>query len=105
MCTPPTTGSAPGRADRRRGAWVGEGAVGFPGVPGIFGERQVEGWRRVTGLVHALGGRIVLQLWHAGAHSHPDHRGGARPTGLRRSILARCRGRRRAPRRRSRRWR
>ncbi|WP_338743238.1 alkene reductase [Actinomadura luteofluorescens] len=63
------------------GAWVGEGAVGFPGVPGIFGERQVEGWRRVTGLVHALGGRIVLQLWHAGAHSHPDHRGGARPAG------------------------
>ncbi|MEV3926170.1 alkene reductase [Actinomadura coerulea] len=63
------------------GAWVGEGAIGFPGVPGIYRERQVEGWRRVTGLVHALGGRIVLQLWHAGAHSHPGHRGGARPAG------------------------
>ncbi|WP_141575571.1 alkene reductase [Actinomadura sp. WMMA1423] len=62
-------------------AWVGEGAIGFPGVPGIFTERQVEGWRRVTDVVHALGGRIVLQLWHTGAHSHPDHLGGARPGG------------------------
>ena len=32
-------------------------------------------------MVHALGGRIVAQLWHAGAHSHPDHLGGARPAG------------------------
>ncbi|MGC4958322.1 alkene reductase [Actinomadura citrea] len=63
------------------GAWVGERAIGFPGVPGVYGERQVRGWRRVTDLVHALGGRIVLQLWHTGAHSHPDHRGGARPAG------------------------
>ena len=31
--------------------------------------------------MHALGGRIVLQLWPAGAHSHPDHHGGARPAG------------------------
>ncbi|MEU9842984.1 alkene reductase [Actinomadura sp. NPDC048032] len=62
-------------------AWVGERAIGFPGVPGIYGEAQVEAWRRVTGLVHALGGRIVLQLWHTGAHAHPDHRGGVRPAG------------------------
>ncbi|MFC4053693.1 alkene reductase [Actinomadura syzygii] len=63
------------------GAWVSEGAVGFPRVPGIYAEAQVEAWRRVTGVVHALGGRIVLQLWHAGAHSHPDHLGGGRPAG------------------------
>ncbi|MES9543203.1 alkene reductase [Actinomadura sp. NPDC000600] len=62
-------------------AWVGERAIGAPGVPGVYTERQVEGWRRVTDVVHALGGRIVLQLWHAGAHSHPDHLGGARPGG------------------------
>ncbi|MFD7659337.1 alkene reductase [Actinosynnema sp. NPDC059797] len=63
------------------GAWVSAGAIGFVDVPGAFDAAQVEGWRRVTGVVHALGGRIVLQLWHAGAASHPDHLGGARPAG------------------------
>lgn len=63
------------------GAWVSERAIGFTDVPGIFNERQILAWRRVTGLVHALGGRIVLQLWHAGANSHPDHLGGALPAG------------------------
>lgn len=63
------------------GAWVSERAIGFPDVPGVFSERQVAGWSRVTGVVHALGGRIVLQLWHTGANSHPDHLGGALPWG------------------------
>ena len=63
------------------GTWVSEQAIGFPGVPGIYSEPQVTAWRRVTSVVHALGGRIVLQLWHTGAHSHPDHRRGERPAG------------------------
>lgn len=63
------------------GTWVSERAIGFPGVPGIYSEPQVTAWRRVTSVVHALGGRIVVQLWHTGAHSHPDHRGGERPAG------------------------
>ncbi|WP_433479486.1 alkene reductase [Spirillospora sp. CA-142024] len=62
-------------------AWVSERAIGFPGVPGIYSERQVAAWRRVAGVVHALGGRVVLQLWHTGAGSHPDHLGGALPAG------------------------
>jgi hypothetical protein len=63
------------------GAWVSERAIGFPRVPGIHRERHIEAWRGVTDLVHALGGRIVLQLWHTGAGSHPDHLGGALPAG------------------------
>jgi N-ethylmaleimide reductase len=63
------------------GTWVSERAIGFPGVPGIHRERHIEAWRGVTDLVHALGGRIVLQLWHTGAGSHPDHLGGALPAG------------------------
>ncbi|MFI0481297.1 alkene reductase [Actinomadura sp. 9N215] len=63
------------------GAWVSERAIGFPDVPGVFGAGQVAAWRRVTDVVHALGGRIVLQLWHAGANSHPDLLGGALPAG------------------------
>ncbi|MGF1430164.1 alkene reductase [Kitasatospora sp. LaBMicrA B282] len=61
--------------------WVSERAIGYPGVPGLFTAAQVAGWRRVTDLVHALGGRIVAQLWHTGAASHPDHLGGRRPAG------------------------
>ncbi|ADJ42785.1 N-ethylmaleimide reductase [Amycolatopsis mediterranei S699] len=58
------------------GTWVSERAIGFSDVPGIYTEAQVAGWRRVTDVVHALGGRIVLQLWHTGAVSHPDFLGG-----------------------------
>lgn len=63
------------------GAWVSERAIGHVNVPGIYSERQVAAWRRVTDVVHAVGGRIMLQLWHAGAVSHPDHLGGAPPAG------------------------
>ncbi|MBB5934391.1 oxidoreductase [Streptomyces zagrosensis] len=63
------------------GTWVSEQAIGFVNVPGIYSEEQLLAWRRVTDLVHALGGRIVLQLWHTGAASHPDHHGGALPAG------------------------
>jgi N-ethylmaleimide reductase len=36
---------------------------------------------RAIDAVHALGARIVVQLWHTGAVSHPDFLGGARPSG------------------------
>lgn len=58
------------------GTWVSEQAVGFSDVPGLYTEAQVDGWRRVTDVVHGLGGRIVVQLWHTGAVSHPDFRRG-----------------------------
>jgi N-ethylmaleimide reductase len=63
------------------GAWVSGRAIGFRCVPGIHTERQEAAWSRVTGVVHAMGGRIVAQLWHAGSNSHPDHLGGALPAG------------------------
>lgn len=61
--------------------WVSERAVGFSNVPGLYSDEQVVAWRGVTDVVHALGGRIVAQLWHAGANSHPDHLGGRVPLG------------------------
>ncbi len=45
---------------------------GYAGAPGIYSDRQVEGWRLVTSAVHKAGGRIVLQLWHVGRVSHPS---------------------------------
>ncbi len=61
--------------------WVSERAIGFVNVPGVYSEQQVAAWRQVTDTVHAGGGRIVLQLWHCGAASHPDHLSGRLPAG------------------------
>ncbi|WP_338691950.1 alkene reductase [Bradyrhizobium sp. 26S5] len=43
---------------------------GNPGVPGIYSEAQIAGWREVVDAVHAKGGLIFLQLWHVGRVSH-----------------------------------
>lgn len=53
--------------------------LGWMNAPGIWSDAQVEGWKPVTGAVHADGGRIVLQLWHMGRLVHPDFIGGAAP--------------------------
>jgi N-ethylmaleimide reductase len=57
-------------------------ATGFgnPGVPGIYSDEQVRGWREVVDAVHAKGGVIFLQLWHVGRVSHSSFQpGGALP--------------------------
>jgi N-ethylmaleimide reductase len=57
-------------------------ATGFgnPGVPGIYTEQQIAGWREVVDAVHAKGGIIFLQLWHVGRVSHSSYQpGGALP--------------------------
>lgn len=46
--------------------------IGYMGTPGIHSPAQRDGWRLVTDAVHQAGGRIVAQLWHVGAVSHPD---------------------------------
>lgn len=51
---------------------------GFVGQPGIVTDEQVAGWRRVADAVHARGGRIVMQVMHAGRVTHPDVNGGRR---------------------------
>jgi N-ethylmaleimide reductase len=53
-------------------------ATGFgsPGVPGIYSEQQIAGWREVVDAVHAKGGVIVLQLWHVGRVSHSSFQPG-----------------------------
>jgi N-ethylmaleimide reductase len=46
--------------------------LGWPNAPGLWNERQVQGWKLVTEAVHRNGGRIVAQLWHMGRLVHPD---------------------------------
>jgi N-ethylmaleimide reductase len=52
---------------------------GWADTPGLWSEEQVRGWRRVTDAVHSAGGRIIAQLWHTGAISHPELRDGLQP--------------------------
>ena len=52
------------------------GGFGNPGVPGIYSEAQIKGWRNVVDAVHAKGGFIFLQLWHVGRVSHSSFQPG-----------------------------
>ena len=49
---------------------VSPSARGYRGAPGIYSDEQVTGWRRVTDAVHAKGGYMFVQLWHAGRTTH-----------------------------------
>jgi N-ethylmaleimide reductase len=46
--------------------------LGYMRTPGCHSDAQRAGWKRVAEAVHGAGGRIVAQLWHVGAVSHPD---------------------------------
>jgi N-ethylmaleimide reductase len=49
----------------------------FINEPGIYNDAQIAAWKRVTDAVHAKGGRIFMQIWHAGRAAHPDMNDGA----------------------------
>jgi len=61
------------------GSQVSPQGAGFVRTPGIYSDRQVEGWKEVTDAVHRAGGKIFLQLWHVGRMSHPDFLDGKLP--------------------------
>lgn len=67
------------------GLIVSEGIIirpdgqGYPNVPGLFNQQQMTAWRRITDAVHANGGLIFAQIWHAGRVSHPIYLQGALP--------------------------
>ena len=51
---------------------------GYCRTPGIHTEEQVAGWKLTTDAVHAKGGRIFVQLMHAGRIAHPLNKSGGR---------------------------
>ncbi|MCX2743944.1 alkene reductase [Mangrovivirga sp. M17] len=61
------------------GSPISPKAVGYINVPGIYTQRQVEGWKKITEAVHERKGKIFLQLWHVGRISHPDFHNGDLP--------------------------
>jgi N-ethylmaleimide reductase len=47
-------------------------AGGYPNTPGIYRKEHAGAWRRVVDAIHARGGTVVLQLWHAGRIADPQ---------------------------------
>jgi len=45
---------------------------GYVRTPGIETDAQVAAWKKVAEAVHAMGGRIFMQLMHCGRISHPS---------------------------------
>jgi N-ethylmaleimide reductase len=56
---------------------VAPGTSAFVNEPGIYSDAQIAAWKKVTDAVHAKGGRIYMQIWHAGRAAHPDMNDGA----------------------------
>lgn len=53
--------------------------IGWIGSPGIYTDKMVEGWKRVTDRLKPSGTPIFLQLWHCGRASHSDFHDGDLP--------------------------
>ncbi|NEW52772.1 alkene reductase [Nocardia cyriacigeorgica] len=47
----------------------------FAGIPAIYADSHIAGWRQVTDAVRTRGGRMYLQLQHGGRIGHPDNTG------------------------------
>jgi len=50
---------------------VTEGTSAFVAEPGVYSAEQIAGWKKTTDAVHAKGGRIFMQIWHAGRAATP----------------------------------
>lgn len=53
--------------------------IAYAGAPGLYDDSQIECWKRITETVHAQGGLIFAQLWHAGRMAHPQSNNGEQP--------------------------
>lgn len=55
---------------------------GYPRIPGIYSDQQVEQWKKVMDAVHQNGSKIFLQLMHTGRIAHVANLpGGVNPVG------------------------
>ncbi|KAJ1276204.1 hypothetical protein BS78_05G196400 [Paspalum vaginatum] len=48
-----------------------ETGTGYPCVPGMWSQEQVEAWKPVVDAVHAKGALFFCQLWHTGSRTSP----------------------------------
>ncbi|KAJ6674290.1 12-OXOPHYTODIENOATE REDUCTASE 3 [Salix viminalis] len=74
-----TQRSTPGGFLITEGTLISPSAPGFPHVPGIYSDAQVEAWKKVVDAVHAKGSVLFCQLWHVGRASHQVYQPGGVP--------------------------
>lgn len=58
---------------------ISEQALGSPFTPGLFTQKQMDAWKKVTQSVQDKGGKIFAQLWHTGRVGHSADRNGKLP--------------------------
>ncbi|EPX73381.1 NADPH dehydrogenase [Schizosaccharomyces octosporus yFS286] len=44
----------------------------YPNIPGIWNDKQVQGWKKITDAVHAKGSLMSCQLWFLGRVGSPE---------------------------------
>ncbi len=58
---------------------ISRDGTGSPRIPGLYTNDQIAAWKTVTDTVHAAGGTIFAQLFHAGRVGHSAVRNGRLP--------------------------
>ena len=48
-------------------------ALGYPRIPGMFSQEQIDGWKLTTSEVHEGSSKVFLQLMHTGRIGHVDN--------------------------------
>lgn len=52
--------------------YISHKAGGYPNIPGLYTDKQLAAWKKVTDAVHAKGSKIFVQLWYLGRAGYPD---------------------------------
>lgn len=52
--------------------YISPKAGGYPNIPGLYTDKQLAAWKKVTDAVHAKGSKIFVQLWFLGRAAYPD---------------------------------
>lgn len=58
---------------------VAPDGIAWQGMPGIFDDAQIDGWKKTVDAVHAKGSTIFLQVWHPGRATHSSLNDGTQP--------------------------
>ncbi|KAH7061725.1 hypothetical protein BKA63DRAFT_547922 [Paraphoma chrysanthemicola] len=56
----------PGTLLISEGAFISKQHGGYPNIPGIYNQEQIDAWKKITDEVHNKGSFIYLQLWALG---------------------------------------
>ena len=53
-------------------ATVSRKGIGYQGMPGIYADYQIPGFKKIADAIHAKGGIVFAQIIHTGRTSHVD---------------------------------